>query len=181
MFGRGELFSQRFQKSFLIILFLFLTLALIITWNKPSIGFESSIYNSTPLVLWIALTLSIIVGITIVIMSVSKSNFGRSNIWKYGIFLIFFCYAICWGLSIIRGYYMWSMIGDAATHLGWINEILQNGYIPTRIFYPITHIFLSEISLVTTLNLISLHKIIPFFFGLLWIVFIYIFYIRGMH
>jgi len=175
MFGSGKTFGQNFQKSILIILFLFLTVSLIITWNAPSTGFESSIYHSTPLVLWIALISSITVGVIFVILSVAKSNFISSNLWKYGLLLISLCYAICLGLFIIRGYYMWGMIGDPASHLGWIYEILQGGHIPPSLFYPAMHIFLSEISLVTTLNPVFLHKIIPLFFSLLCVVFIYIF------
>ena len=175
MVGSGELLNQSFQKIILIIEFLFLTLALIITWNVPTTGFESSIYNSTPLVLWVALISSMIAGITIIVVNVSNSDIYRSNLWKYGFLLIFFCYTICLGLFMIRGYYMWCIDGDPASHIGWTNEILQNGHIPSDLFYPITHIYLSEINLVTSLNLVFLHKIVPFFFGLLFVGFVYIF------
>jgi hypothetical protein len=175
MFGSGKAFGQSFQKSILIILFLFLTVSLIITWNTPSEGFESSIYNNTPLVLWIAIIFSVIVGISLVILSLSNSNLSSSNLWKYGLLLIFLCYAICLGLFIIRGFYSWNISGDTSTHLGWINEILMDGHIPETLFYPITHIFLSAITLVTTLNPLFLAKILPFFYGLLVIFCIYIF------
>ena len=175
MFCSGETYGQSFQKIILIILFLFLTIALVMTWNIPSAGFESSIYNSTPPVLWIALISSMIGGISIVIFSKSLSKYGRNNIWKYGFLLILLCYVIGLGLFIIRGYYMWGMINDPASHIGWTNEILQNGNIPPSLFYPITHIFLSEISLVTTLNPVFFHKIMPLIFGVLCVGFIYIF------
>ena len=175
MIDSSETYGQGFQKSILIILFLFLTFALIITWNTPSTGFESSIYNSTPLVLWIALISSEIAGVSIVILSISNSDFGRSNLWKYGFLLIFLCYAVGVGLFIIRGYFMWCIFGDPASHLGWTTETLQAGHIPQSIFYPILHIFLSEISLVTTLNPVFFHMILPFFFSLLCVVFFYIF------
>lgn len=175
MFGSGKISGQGFWKSILIVLFLFLTFSLIITWNAPSKGYESSIFYSTPLVLWIALISSVIVGITLVILSVSGSNAGSGNLWKYGLLLIFLCYAICLGLFIIRGYFMWAISGDPASHIGWTNEILRDGHLPETLFYPITHIFLSEISLVTTLNPILLSKLIPFLYSLLVVFFIYIF------
>jgi hypothetical protein len=174
MVNSGESHGGVFQKSILIILFLFLTAALVITWNSPSTGFEPSIYNSTPLVLWIAMISSVIVGVSIIIWSGTDSGFGRSNLWKYGFLLILLCYSIGLGLFIIRGYYLWAIIGDPASHLGWINEILQNGNIPAIIFYPITHILMSEISVITTLNPLSLYTIIPLFFSLLCVGFIYI-------
>ena len=141
MFNSGETYSQRFQKSILIILFLFLTVAVLIAWNVPSAGFEPSIYNSTPLVLWIAIISSVIAGVSIVILSISNSDFGRNNLWKYGFLLILLCYAIGLSLFIIRGYYMWGINGDPANHLGWTNEILQNGLIPPSVFYPIISYF----------------------------------------
>ena len=173
--GSGKGFGQGFQKCILIILFLFLTVSLIITWNTPSTGFESSIYNNTPLVLWIAIIFSVIVGISLVILSLSDSTLRSSNLWKYGLLLIFLCYAICIGLFIIRGFYSWNIYGDTSTHLGYIDEILKGGHIPETLFYPITHIFLSAITLTTTLNPLFLAKILPFFYGLLVIFNIYIF------
>ena len=171
----GNGFSQRFQKIALIAEFVFLTIALVVTWNKPSTGFEPSIYSATPLVLWVAVISGMIVGIIIVIMSEPDTLPGKNNLWKYGFSLILFCYAICLALFIIRGYYMYDISGDVASHLGWINQIIQDGHVPPDLFYPITHIFLSEISLVSTLDLVFLHKMVPFFFGLLSVGFIYIF------
>ena len=175
MFEHGNIYHQGFLKIVLIILFLFLTISLVTTWNAPAEGYESSIYHSTPLVLWIALISSVTVGITIVILTLSGFNSGTGNLWKYGLFLIFLCYAICIGLFIIRGYFLMDFSGDPASHFGWTNEILQDGHIPDELFYPITHIFLSEVSLVTTLNPLLLFRIIPFGVSLLAVLFIYIF------
>ena len=175
MLDGGETTGQRLWKGVLIGLFLFLTIALLITWNTPATGFEASIYNSTPLVLWIAILSSVIAGISLVIQSASNIQSNRTSLWKYGFFLVFLCYAISLGLFIIRGYYMWAVTGDPATHIGYIHAILQTGYIPRVIFYPVTHILLSEISLATGLNPLVFYTIIPFFFGLLCVVFIYYF------
>jgi hypothetical protein len=159
----------------LIVLFLFLTAALVITWNVPATGFEPSIYKSTPLVLWVALITSVIAGISIVIHAATSPDTGRSIVWKYGLLLIFLCYATGLSLFMIRGYYMWAMTGDPATHIGYIHDILQTGYISKTVFYPVTHIFLSEICLVTNLSPAVFYTTIPFFMGLLCVVFIFFF------
>ena len=171
----GNGFSERVQKIVLITEFAFLIYALIVAWNTPSTGYEPSIYSATPLVLWIAVISAMIVGIIIVIMSDPDALPEKSNLWKYGFSLILFCYAICLSLFILRGYFMYDISGDAASHLGWIYQIIKNGQVPPDLFYPIAHIFLSEISLVSTLDLVFLHKIIPFIFALLSVGFIYIF------
>ena len=125
--------------------------------------------------LWIAVIISGIVGLSIIVMHFSNPGSIENNFWRYGLLLIFLVYVICLGLFIIRGYYMWCMIGDPATHIGWINQILSTGYTPPSLIYPALHIFLSEISLFTTLSPVSLHKIIPLFFCLICIVFFYMF------
>jgi hypothetical protein len=170
-----NLSGARLQKSLLIVLVSFLTAAIIIAWMNPATGFESSIYSTTPLVLWIALIFSEIVGVSLVIRTFSSRDPTRNTTWKYGLLLIFLVYAVTLSLFIIRGYYMWCMGGDPATHLGWANEILQTGHLPSNLIYPATHIFLSEISMVTSLSPVSLHRIVPFFFGLICVAFTYLF------
>ena len=174
MFGSDNVSGESFQKIILIILFLFLTLALIATWMVPATGFESSIYVSTPPVLWIALIFSEVAGISLVILAIADDGFDERILWKYGLLLVFLVYAVLLSLFMIRGYYMW-VVGDPASHIGWIKEIINTGQIPSNLIYPALHIFVAEISMVTTLDLVFLHKFIPFFFGLISAVFIYLF------
>jgi len=175
MFSFSANQRQRFQKIILIFLLLLLSVALIITWNTPATGYEASIYRSTPLILWVSLLASVIAGMTMVVVSIAKDDLDQNFLWKIGLLLIVLSYIICLSLFIIRGYYMWCMTGDPATHIGWITETIAQAYAPKTVIYPITHIFLSEISLVTNLNLVVLHKILPLIFGVLCVVFIYIF------
>jgi len=175
MFNINIVRRQRLQKIALILLFSLLSVALIITWNTPATGYETSIYRSTPLILWISLISSMITGILLVVLSIAKQELDRSYLWKIGFLLVFLSYAICLGLFIIRGYYMWGMNGDPATHIGRIQEIINAGHPATNLFYPIVHIYLSEICFLTDLDLIILHKLVPFVFGLLYILFMYIF------
>jgi hypothetical protein len=145
MFSSGAIPRQRFQKVVLIFLFLLLSVALIITWNTPATGYESSIYWSTPLILWVSLIASVIVGVALVVVSIAKNELEQSSLWKLGLLLVFLCYTICLALFIIRGYYMWCMTGDPASHIGWIKEIINTGHMVDTILYPAGHIYLSEI------------------------------------
>lgn len=174
MFSPSAIQRQRFQKVVLIFLFLLLSVALIITWNTPATGYESSIYRSTPLILWVSLIASMIVGVALVVVSIAKNELDRSSFWKIGLSLVFLCYTICLALFIIRGYHMWCMTGDPASHIGWIKETINAGHAPTSIIYPITHIYLSELVFFTGLDMVVLHKIVPFIFGLLCALFMYV-------
>jgi hypothetical protein len=175
MFDNTNLFGERFQKSILIFLFSLFTVALIMTWMKPATGFESSIYASTPLVLWIALLSGELVGISLIVLSLSRPDFGKSNLWKFGLLYIFLGYATILNLYIIRGYYAWCLSGDPASHLGWINDIILTGHLPSSLIYPGLHIFTAEISLITSLSPLSLHRSIPVFFALICVAFTYLF------
>ncbi|WP_346434748.1 hypothetical protein [uncultured Methanoculleus sp.] len=121
-----------------------------------------------------SLIASVISGITIVVVSIAKSELDQTYLWKIGFLLVFLSYAVCLALFIIRGYYMWCMTGDPASHIGWIKETINIGHVPTSIMYPITHIYLSELVFFTGLDLVVLHKIVPFIFGLLCILFMYV-------
>jgi hypothetical protein len=174
MFSSSAIRGQRLQKATLAFLFFLLSVALIITWNSPATGYESSIYRSTPLILWVSLIASVIVGVTLVVVSIAKNELEQNSLWKIGLLLVFLCYTICLALFIIRGYHMWWMTGDPASHIGWIKETINAGHAPTSIIYPITHIYLSEIVFFTGLDLVVLHKIVPFIFGLLCALFMYV-------
>lgn len=174
MFSFSAIQKDRFLKVVLIFLFSLLSIALIITWNTPATGYEASIYRSTPLILWVSLISSVIVGITIVSLSITKNNFDYSYLWKIGFLIIFISYAVCVALFIIRGYYMWCLSGDPATHIGLIKETLTAGHVPASVIYPITHVYLSEIIFMTHLDLVILHKIIPVIFSILFIPYMFV-------
>jgi len=171
MFSLSALHRQRLQKITLIFLFFLLSVALIITWNTPATGYESSIYWSTPLILWVSLIASVIVGVALVVVAIAKNELEKTSFWKIGFFLVFLCYAICLALFIIRGYYMWAMEGDLSSHIGWTEETLKTGHVLTSIIYPTAYIYLSEIIFLTDLDLFFVHKITPLIFGLLCVLF----------
>jgi hypothetical protein len=175
MFSPSAIQRQRFQMVVLIFLFLLLSVALIITWNTPATGYEASIYQSTPLILWVSLIASVIAGIALVVVSIAKNELDQNPLWKIGFFLVFLSYAVCLALFIIRGYHMWCMGGDPASHIGWIKETLSAGHAPTSVIYPATHIYLSEIIAIIDLDLVFLQKIVPLIFGLLCVLFMYVF------
>jgi hypothetical protein len=96
MFSPSAIHRQRFQKVTLIFLFFLLSVALIITWNTPATGYESSIYRSTPLILWVSLIASVIVGITLVVVSIAKNELEQNSLWKIGFLLVFLSYTFAW-------------------------------------------------------------------------------------
>ena len=162
-------------KIIAIVCIISLTFALFVAKNSPATQYEASIYSSTPISLWFFLIISIITGITIIIHQIYNKMHKKNNLWIVGMALIFLSYATSLSLYIIRGYYVWNASGDIATHIGWINKIIIDDHIPNDLFYPLTHIYFAEISQILSTDLMVLVQLIPLFFGLSYILFMYLF------
>lgn len=169
-----KLSREHIYKTFFASIFFLLSFSLINTWNTPALGYESSIYLSTPIIFWIILIFSAIIGIIYGVFSITKAQFYKDKFLKFGILLLFFCYIVSLSLFIFRGYYMWDINGDTASHIGWVKETLITGQFPSFLFYPLMHIYLSNIAIISNLDLVTLHKLVPLIFELLFILFIYI-------
>lgn len=160
-------------KIIAIICFVLLSIASLIAWNSPAAGYESSIYTATPLIVWIFLITSWVCGITIVVHQLYANKHEKDNLWIVGLLLILLCYTLILSLWIIRGYTLWCP-GDPLYHIGTIRGVISNGHIASTNFYPIMHIYLSEIALICNIIPEVLSKYIPLIFGLFYVVFMYI-------
>jgi hypothetical protein len=176
MFDTNVIRGRCFQKGILLFLFFLLSIALIISWNTPATGYESSIYESAPLLFWVILFSSAIAGIASVIVSIAKNELDQCYSWKVNFLIIYLCYTICLSLFIIRGYYMWWRgTVDPVFHIEWIKETIITSRVPNDLIYPIMHIYLSEIVLIAGIDPITLHKIMPVIFSILFILYMYVF------
>ncbi len=61
------------------------------------------------------------------------------------------------------------------SHMGYVKTILSTGYVSPALFYPITHILSAEIIQITGIKLLDLSKLLPLFFGILFVPFMYLF------
>ncbi|MFZ2497814.1 MAG: hypothetical protein WAX23_03240 [Methanosarcina sp.] len=165
--------SDRLTKVTSLICYSLLTMSLIIAHNAPTIGYESSIYESTPLIVWFILLLSTVHGVFIVFSQIYSGQLEK-GLWKIGFLNVYLCYITFISLFIIRGYYLWCMGGDPASHIGFTNHTILTSNIPKNLFYPILHIYLSQIYFVSNINILLLSKLLPLFFGVLYVPFMYL-------
>lgn len=157
------------------ICFILLAISIAVAVESPTTGYETSIYRSTPIFVWASLIISVLCGTTIIIHQIYTGKHEKQDIWVLGFSLIFLSYAISVSLFILRGYYMWNIGSDPAYHIGWVNQILINGHFPNNIVYPLIHTYTAELSLLLNIDLVMLHKIIPVYFSLLYVLFMYVF------
>ena len=155
----NKLTSPIIFKISLISAYILLTLGCLSAWNTPALGFEISIYQSTPAIFWISLILGYIVSITIILLQ-HKTTIPNI-ITKAGYLLLFFCTVALSALFIIRGYLIMNMNGDSATHLGNINFMIESGAITS--LYPGDYILTVATTLFTeisTIELMNLHSLV---------------------
>lgn len=155
------------------ICFILIAVALILIRNSPAIGYEASIYSATPTLVWVCLLFSIACGIGIIVHQIYSQE-EHSHLWVIGLVLILLSNTVILSLHILRGYALWTGSGDPATHLGWIQDIIATGhYGEVGAFYPITHIYLAQLSQLGNLNPVIFFKWMPVLFALIGMVFMY--------
>ncbi len=158
---------DRAIKIIAIVSLGFSVLAITIARNSPSTGYEPSIYSATPTIFWLVQIFSFISGIVIVCHQM-YTRASRGSLWFIGLILILASYVSLLSFWIIRGYALWSQ-ADALTHLGRIQDLVSDGHIMQNNIYPITYIYLVQLSYILDLTPAILHKLVPFYFALLYL------------
>lgn len=153
--------------------FIAVAVSILILYNSPATGYESSIYNSTPPLAWGCLLFSIICGIGIVVQQAYRKG-EHNNLWVIGFILILLSNIVILSLHVLRGYALWSAQGDVGTHLGLVKDAIATGHVDGQNFYPITHIYLAQLSQILGVDPVILFKWIPVVFALLYMLFIYL-------
>ena len=124
----------------LIISLTLLFSVLIIATTPPATGYEISIYDAYPVILWVLLSINIFFSIYTII----RSGDSLSKNTYYSYFSILLIETIILSLPIMRGYYSISGKGwDIYHHMFRASQILNSGNLSSTDIYPIMHIWLS--------------------------------------
>ena len=142
----------------------FASVSLILATTPPALGYEYSLYEIYPLILWILV--GILFFLPFPYLYITASDLFRISFRKktaYGLLIISLAtLLLALYIPAARGYVMYSG-GDTHSHLGYVLDICNSGYIPID-HYPYSHVLVSIMSLITGVQGISLtHHIIPFF------------------
>lgn len=136
-------------KMLALLGFICLIVLNLASYFDPARGYELSIYDSTPILTWILLIVCIVIGVFIIVHQALSENYKTSKLYVPGLILLLLTRFSVLILPYVRGYYGWQ--GDHLSHIGAAEQILLTGHISSADFYPITHIIISEISLITSL------------------------------
>lgn len=165
-------YRRYIQKIIGIICFSSLSAAVLIAWLNPARGYELNIYESTPIFVWIFVTLAILGGIVIIILALTMRGESK-NYWILGsAILIISRFSILY-IPYIRDYVTWS--GDNIRYWGLIKDIVLTGQFSSNNFYPITHIVISDVILITRMPLAIGANLSTAFISMLFVLSIYLF------
>lgn len=134
-------------KLIALLCIAFVILALVLMHQSPAIGYELSIYASTPVLVWYLLFLSLVGGIGIVVHELATGRFQKSRIYLVGFTVILLTAVSFLCLPFARNYVTWR--GDQMGHIGFVGDIASTGHVPGFNPYPITHTLLYQIVLIT--------------------------------
>ena len=165
--------DNRFVKIATISGFTAIILANIVTLLNPTQGYELSIYDATPSIVWYCLIFSSLCGISIIVFEVYTKHCNNSNSWIYGLVLLIISRVTLLWLPYNRGYITWQ--GDHMTHIGIVEDTLTSGFVAPDNYYPIVHIFLSEMALTANLSAEFLTKYSTVLMSVFFVVSIYLF------
>lgn len=123
---------QRKQFKFLLVCgFFTLGSVILVAHRKPASGFELSLYDSTPVVFWAGVSISMFIGVVVTIFAQHRNRVR-------GALLSGLVFASIVSLPILRGYYFFGEY-DSLTHIGWVKNIQAGVISPFELFYPGLH------------------------------------------
>lgn len=159
-------------KLLAIFSFMLITFALFIAYSNPAIGYELSIYESTPFVVWIALILSIVGGVSLILHQVYVEQYKWNNFWLVGFLILILSRISLLYIPFIRGYYTWR--GDNISHIGFLKDILMTHAVPSDNFYPAVHLFLAQVQIISGVSIEFIVNYSTALFSIIYVISIYL-------
>jgi hypothetical protein len=169
LFNGGAIINNLY-KFIILLANLSLIYILLVLMNAPASGYESSIYLDTPITFWIIICLNYLVGFTSILLSLPKKD---HQMWLLGFFELLFSSFLIISLYALRNYTFYFARVDPGTYIGMANDICIYGFIPPYNFYPFESIFISIISELTRIPIISISNYLPELFYICYLLYVY--------
>ena len=163
---------KKILKTITIISFVLISLSNMISYSNPANGYELSIYESTPIFVWIFLIISIAGGVTIIFHQAYTKEYKSSNFWLMGFLILVLIRISLLYIPFTRGYYTWR--GDNISHIGIVKDILLTNHFTYDNFYPITHSLLAEIISISGMPIESVINYSTALFSAFYVISIYL-------
>lgn len=149
--------------------------AIILIVEKPTLGYEISIYDSITPLAWNLIAISLLCGILTTILALFDNS--KKFYWFLGFSAILFNNLIILMIPSLRGY-VFNGRSDLMSHIGYVRDILVFRHLyntPSQLqVYPATHVFLAAASLITNIDPIRLIDIFYPYIYLVYVTYMYL-------
>lgn len=142
----------------------------ILLTTSESVSYEVSIYNAYPDILWINFILIDVLILSLLLLNESKTL----------IILFFLNQLTLLLLPLFRGYFIYGRT-DVLRHLGQVKDILLRGYTGNDNFYPVMHILVSELRIISNMPINVQTVLLPAFFWSMLLVWYFMFIFNFTH
>ncbi|ELZ98012.1 hypothetical protein C440_02153 [Haloferax mucosum ATCC BAA-1512] len=157
--------DSRLVRSLLLVGFLAVAVGILVARASPANRYEVSLYQSTPLVFWVGVSIAILASLVVVVFAL-KSRFALAGVALAGLSI-----ASVSALPLVRRYYFYGF-NDSLTHLGWAKSLVAGTLTPFEIVYPSGHITAGMFSSVLGLDVATSMMLVVFFLSLVYLVFV---------
>ena len=144
---------------------------LLIDRHSPATGYELSMYESLPPLVWICLFAALAGGTGIIVHQAFAGQ--KSRYWLLGFSVLIFGISIILLLPALRAYYLYGA-ADTLAVVQWTQTVLRGGHFWEGNQYPITHILTAQLVQLCGAPPEVIVKFIPVFFTSLFMLFSYL-------
>jgi hypothetical protein len=130
--------------------------------TPPADGYEPSIYGALPWYFWTAVVGAILVGTSVVVQNARSEAPDRT--WLFGLGTVFVVNALLIAMPYIRGYPIYGR-GDVLTHIGFIRNITEQGFVSSSNIYPNLHLLVQTLSYATGIDPMYVINLVPIAFS----------------
>lgn len=124
----------------------------------PAQNYELSVFVAYPLAHWVAFGTALVVALGLFLLS----GVGRTGHWRQGIVLLAANYGLFFALPLFRNYHLYGRgQADKLLHLANVTTIVETGHFE-NLFYPLEHVFLSELVVAAGVSRESLTYLLPY-------------------
>lgn len=125
----------KIYRSLCIIGAVATVVVLIIALLSPAKGYETSIYTSTPLIVWILIAFNITLSVTLVFREAYLNKDNKR--WLFALFILMANCLLVLLMSVIRGYFV--VGSDTLVHIGYVKDLANGVGSPLNV-YPLLHV-----------------------------------------
>lgn len=148
-----ELVVARKMKIGLIISFISILLSILLIKDNVAVGYELNIFYSYPYMFFLLLLIPLVLSGIFFWQAVFYERYRVTSAYVISWLLVIgFVIVYIILLPYIKGYYFYPM-GDVLTHVGQAIDIIKTGHINNTLIYPIEHIYIAIIKLITDISI----------------------------